>query len=343
MTIKPTGGTPPTNSLAFTEIENEFGENPKRSLGTYRVSQNVGSLTNLPLDDGIPQGNSEIKFSHFYGKRLNNVVDCHSFGGSRVNAKERYNNGNVTVIGGFRNKKGSNSKIIINVNRTFKSNSDSKGDTEKCSLRTGTYGSNIILRVDIGSDGKIFGAGGNGGNGSSGSGGGDDGQDGTSGLGIEQESEGGANVVINNNGSISAGFGGGGGGGGAYDYDKGSTRRASGGGGGGGAGEPAGNGGEGGKQSKSGDDGSDGGENSGGAGGEGGNNDGEAVGGDGGEGGQNGENAGSGGTGRGGEGSTSSGGEAGSNGAAIRKASGVSISVVNNGTIRGSQNETGVK
>ena len=39
-------------------------------------------------------------------KRLNNVVDCHSFGGSRVNLfKERYNNGNVTVIGGFRNKK----------------------------------------------------------------------------------------------------------------------------------------------------------------------------------------------------------------------------------------------
>lgn len=338
MTIKPSG-----SSLAFTEIENEFGENPKRSLGTYRVSQNVGSLTNLPLDDGIPQGNSEIKFSHFYGKRLNNVVDCHSSGGSRVNAKERYNNGDVTVIGGFRGKKGSNSKIIINVNRTFKSNSDSKGDVEKCSLRTGTYGSNIILRVDIGSDGKIFGAGGNGGNGSSGPGGGDDGQDGTSGLGIEQESEGGANVVINNNGLISAGFGGGGGGGGAYDYDKGSTRRASGGGGGGGAGKPAGNGGEGGKRSRSGENGTGGGENSAGVGGEGGDNDGEARGGDGGEGGKNGENAGKGGTGRGGEGSTSSGGEAGSNGAAIRKASGVSISVTNNGTIRGSQNKTGVK
>ena len=343
MTIKPTGGTPPTNSLAFTEIENEFGENPKRSLGTYRVSQNVGSLTNLPLDDGIPQGNSEIKFSHFYGKRLNNVVDCHSFGGSRVNAKERYNNGNVTVIGGFRNKKGSNSKIIINVNRTFKSNSDSKGDTKKCSLRTGTYGSNIILRVDIGSDGKIFGAGGNGGNGSSGHGSGDHGQDGTSGLGIEQESEGEANVVINNNGLISAGFGGGGGGGGAYDYDKGSTRRASGGGGGGGAGNPAGNGGKGGSRSRSGEDGNPGGENSGGAGGDGGNNDGEAIGGEGGEGAHNGENAGSGGNGNGGEGSTSPGGNAGGNGAAIRRASGVSISVVNNGTIRGSTSSTGVK
>ena len=338
MTIKSSG-----EQLKFTEIEKEFGENPKRSLGTYRVSQNVGSLTNLPLDDGIPQGNSEIKFSHFYGKRLNNVVDCHSSGGSRVNAKERYNNGDVTVIGGFRGKKGSNSKIIINVNKTFKSNNDSKGDTEKCSLRTGTYGSNIILRVDIGSDGKIFGAGGNGGAGANGPGGGKNGQDGTSGLGIEQESEGEANVVINNNGLISAGFGGGGGGGGAYDYDKNSSRRASGGGGGGGAGNPAGNGGEGGSEGSNGENGSGGGENSGGSGGEGGDNDGEAVGGDGGEGGKNGENAGSGGTGRGGEGSTSSGGEAGSNGAAIRKASGVSISVVNNGTIRGSQNETGVK
>ena len=63
--IKPSG-----SSLAFTEIENEFGENPKRSLGTYRVSQNVGSLTNLPLDDGIPQEIVKLNLVIFMEKDL---------------------------------------------------------------------------------------------------------------------------------------------------------------------------------------------------------------------------------------------------------------------------------
>ena len=49
MTIKSSG-----SSLAFSEIESEFGSNGTRSLGSYRLSQNVGSLSNLPLDSGIP-------------------------------------------------------------------------------------------------------------------------------------------------------------------------------------------------------------------------------------------------------------------------------------------------
>ena len=65
MTIKSSG-----NSLSFSEIEAEFGGNGTRSLGGYRVSQSVGSLSNLPLDTGIPK-NGTIKFSNFYGKRLN--------------------------------------------------------------------------------------------------------------------------------------------------------------------------------------------------------------------------------------------------------------------------------
>ena len=70
MTIKNSG-----SSLSFTEISNEFGQPPGKNIGAYRVSQNVGSLSNLPLDSGIPQS-GQIAFSDFYGKRLNNVVDC---------------------------------------------------------------------------------------------------------------------------------------------------------------------------------------------------------------------------------------------------------------------------
>ena len=45
MTIKSSG-----SSLSFSEIEAEFGANGSRSLGAYRLTQNVGSLSNLPLD-----------------------------------------------------------------------------------------------------------------------------------------------------------------------------------------------------------------------------------------------------------------------------------------------------
>ena len=90
MTIKSTG------SLSFeNDLEEEFGPNPGRSLGQYRredpsrVSQlnpngllvnsspDGSTLSNLPLDTGIPN-NGEIKFSDFYGKKLNMVVDYYS-------------------------------------------------------------------------------------------------------------------------------------------------------------------------------------------------------------------------------------------------------------------------
>ena len=45
MTIKSSG-----NPLAFSEIETEFGANGTRSLGSYRLTQSVGTLSNLPLD-----------------------------------------------------------------------------------------------------------------------------------------------------------------------------------------------------------------------------------------------------------------------------------------------------
>ena len=331
-----------TGTISFSNIANEFGTPNNNNLGAYRVSENHGSLSNLPLDTSIPQS-GEIRFSDFYGRRLNVVVDCYSGGTeTRANARSKYNASQVNVVGGFRTQPSppSGIKVIINVNKSFQSQKNNNQSV--VALRTGEYGSNCLLRVDVGGSGYIGGAGGDGGNGSNGAGSGTSGQNGNSGLGIDHESSDGT-TVINNSGTISAGFGGGGGGGGGFDYDKNSSRSASGGGGGGGAGFPAGSGGSGGTSGSNGGNGSNGGLNSAGNGGGGGDNDGEAVGGGGGEGGRNGEGADSGGTGRGGEGSSSPGGSGGGDGAAIRRESGgFTISVVGSGAVRGSTTATGV-
>ena len=335
--------------ISFGQIRDEFGLPPGKNLGAYRVNYSNtgqgGSLSGLPLDDGVPQS-GQIAFSNFYGKRMNTVVDCYSGGTqTNANARDKYNNFSRTVvIGGYRSPKSSpsNEKIIVNVNKTFQG--ERGGERRKCALRTGTYGSGIIFRVDIGSSGRIVGAGGDGGDGGS-NGSGERGGDGTSALGLEQASENGT-VVVANSGLISAGYGGGGGGGGAHDHDAGKgggrRRKASGGGGGGGAGLPAGEKGKGGSKGSDGENGSDGGLNSAGSGGEGGNNDGEARGGRGGHGGRDGQNSESGERGRGGEGSGSSGGVRGFNGAAIRTRSGVNFSV-SGGTVRGSTTGSGVQ
>ena len=321
MAIKGSG-----SSLSFTEIEAEFGQNGSRSLGAYRLTQNVGSLSNLPLDSGIPTS-GQIKFSDFYSKRLNVVVNCHSGGQeTRKSAKnDKWNNNELTVVGGFRSKKEGGSKIIINVNKRFCSD---KSNTVHCALKTGSWDSTATVQVDVGSSGRILGSGGDGGRGQNGiDGSAQAGFTGTSGLGIEQN-----NVTVNvaSGGIIRAGFGGGGGGGGGRQVDKGEDRRASGGGGGGGAGCPPGAGGPRGTTGALGSDGSAGTETTGGGGGGGGNNANQAFGGSGGSGGQA----------QGGPGGGSGG--AGTNGAAIRRISGFSVSINNSGTIAGSTNATGV-
>ena len=332
MTIKSSG-----SSLSFSEIETEFGANGSRSLGGYRLTQNVGSLSNLPLDGGIPTS-GQIKFSDFYGKQLNVVVDCHSGGREdRKSARnDKWNNNAVTVIGGFRSKKEAGSKIIINVNKKFCSNKDQQN---RCALRTGSWDGSATVQVDIGGSAQILGAGGDGGKGADGiNNNGNPGGSGTSGLGIEQN-----NVVVNiaSGAVLRAGFGGGGGGGGGRQTDKRRDRRAGGGGGGGGAGCPAGNGGAGGSPgggfgSGPGSPGGAGTETSGGGGGGGGNNGGQAGGGPGGSGGQAQGNAG------GGAGSSTAGGSGGANGAAIRRISGYNVTINNSGTIQGDTNATGV-
>tara|TARA_A100001388_G_scaffold236402_1_gene190347 strand:- start:1221 stop:2204 length:984 start_codon:yes stop_codon:yes gene_type:complete len=326
MTIKSSG-----SSLAFSEIESEFGANGSRSLGAYRISQNVGELS-LPLDSSIPTS-GQIKFSDFYGKSLNVVVDMHSGGDEfRKSAKsDKWNNNQVTVIGGFRSKKESGSKIIIHINKKFGSD---KSNVNNCAVKTGSW-SAASVQVDVGGEGQVLGAGGNGGQGGVCVNGGQPGQTGTSGLGVEHN---GTIVNVLSGGIIRAGFGGGGGGGGGRQVDKGSDRRASGGGGGGGAGFPAGEGAPnvdgcgGGGQSG----GTDGNETTAGDGGGGANNGNQAYGAGGGEGGQFGEDANPGGN------SQAGGGAAGGNGAAIRRNSGFSVTINNSGTIQGDTNATGI-
>ena len=277
MTIKNSG-----SQLSFSEIESEFGNNPGRSLGQYRrddpsgnfdnASPSGSSLSNLPLDTGIPTS-GEIKFSQFYGKQLNMIVDYFddtgSSGGEASNvlnrqddgantmaATWRYNNqsSRVKVVGGYRSRPtgtvsgyslSSSSwqggkKVFINVNKQIgSSKAASDSDRNNVALRTGNWPSGTNLQIDIGSSGRIQGAGGNGRQGQSNSGTPSQAFTGTSGLGIEYPAQ------INNSGTIRCGYGGGGGGAGSWSDPNKNPRDfgRSGGGGGGGAGIPAGDGG----------------------------------------------------------------------------------------------------
>ena len=271
MTIKASGGS---NNLKFSEIESEFGQNTQRSLGDYRVSETNGSLSNMPLDSGVPQS-GQIKFSDFYSKKLNIVVDLHSGSSeTRRNARtHKYNasgsngssSGNWRVVGGFRNRPTDSGeaptggvrgkKVFINVNKTLGSNSSST--QTRCALRTGSWEANTDLVVDIGGSGKIYGGGGAGGKGNSKeSPSGINGGNGNSALGITYS---GTTVNIASGGLICMGYGGGGGGGTAHNKDSGNTHKyGAGSGGGGGAGFPGGVGGEGTNTDGTGETGTDG-------------------------------------------------------------------------------------
>ena len=331
----------PSGQISANDIRNEFGPSDnngeKVELGSYRVSQTVGALSNLPLDDGVPQS-GQIDFGSMRNKRLNIIVNYHNSNETRPqNARSRYIDGGsqankVTVIGGFRGRPGESAgtKVRIHVNRTISGGSGAND----CALQTGNgWDNNTDMFIDVGSSGKIYGKGGNGGAGGDGSGPGGDGQNGTHALGIEYNGGGEAVTVhVRSGGLLSCGFGGGGGGSGDHQDDKGEERHAVGGGGGGGAGSPAGSGGDQGEGGAGGQDGSAGSSDHGGDGGNGGNNDNQAYGGTGGNGGGAGGGPGD------GQNRDSDGGEAGSNGAAIRGSEGINdaqVHVINNGTIRG--------
>ena len=285
------------SSLRFSEIENEFGRNGKRSLGDYRVSDDFANqrggaavaVGNMPLDDGIPQS-GEIKFSDFYSKRLNVIVDYYSRDErTRVDARRKWNNRpqDTRCVGGFRTRPANSSgtKVILHVNDVIKSEKDN--NRKKVAFRTGSWNGGTDLRIDVGDAGKILGAGGDGGKGADNQDErGGDGQNGNSGLGLAYP----ATIRIFSGGVIAGGGGGGGGGGGAYDTDKWDDELGSGGGGGGGAGRPSGSGGrKGDGWEADGEKGSNGSDYGGGSGGAGGDEE-EAIGGRGGRGGNSGEN-----------------------------------------------------
>ena len=338
MTIKSSG-----SSLAFTEIETEFGSQSPRSLGSYRHTQTVDGLTFNGIDTNIPTS-GQIKFSDFYGKSLNIVVDCFSNPNTdefRINAKNgKWNNNDIVIINPSTvSKREEGTKITIRVNKKIGSD---KSGVNNCALRTGSWTNPAAIIVDLGSNAKVLGSGGNGGKGADGiANNGDDGGDGSSGLGIEHQ---GTVVNLRSGAIIRAGYGGGGGGGGGRETSK-NDRRAGGGGGGGGAGFPFGFGGAGGvpqagtRQSPNdqGDPGGNGTETTGGNGGQPGDNDDQAGGRTGGVGGDNEQGAGS------PSDADSASGDAGTNGAAIRKGSGVSFTFgATGGTIEGNDNASGV-
>ena len=264
MTIKSSAS--PNPPLSFQEIEEEFGQNPGRSLGRYRTShpdfgnKNLGELTNLPLDTGIPT-TGEIKYSDFYGKRANIVVDLHSSGNTNFDLDvyaNRFANGNYNIVGDYRttvtkSQWQGGKKVIIHINKTF--GSVGASDKNDVAVKTGNTNNNVnqagwpsdtTFAIDVGSNGIVAGKGGNGGDTGNEESPGENGGNGSSAMKLINSAM--QNVVsIASGGAIVAGGGGGGSGSGSEQNDSfafwSDRNSASGGGGGGGAGIPAGSGG----------------------------------------------------------------------------------------------------
>jgi len=239
--------TPSSGIIRFSDLSNEFGPSANISLGAYRINKTVGTLSNLPLDSGVPQSGS-ISMSQFYNKRLNIVINYTNLpdNSTRLNARQSYDNGfpgNIVVIGGFRPKPTvpQNIRLFINTNTRIGSAS---GARTTVALRTGNWrdsNNNALTSValECGPSSKIYGAGGQGGSANGGGGG-----NGTSAIGIDYP------TTVNNQGRIQRGGGGGGAGASASFITRSGKKRrrkrsnySTGGGGGGGAGFPFGAGG----------------------------------------------------------------------------------------------------
>ena len=278
--------TPTSGTISATDIINEFGNsnsNGGMSLGAYRQHKLAnGNLSNYPqtvngisfsrLDTGVPVS-GQIKYSDLRNKKLNFVVDYQSFSQDRQNSvshvdmQVRWQQGNNATVGNFKvapTDSGSwngGKKVFIHVNQTF--GSATSNNRNIVALRTGSqWPNNTEMEIQVGSNGRIFGAGGRGGHGSNGSGKGGDAENGNSALGIQiaGASAGTGNtctVRVKSGGIIQCGFEGGGGGGGFYDDPNKSSQDPviSGGGGGGGAGRPIGVGGNAGTSSQHGPNG----------------------------------------------------------------------------------------
>ena len=383
--------------IKYSEIEAEFGRSTVGStwgLGNYRMDNASGfggMIVPLDTDCGassnldMPTGTSPISFSNFYNSRLNIAVDYYTANENRpVDAVTRFGDPSKRkIVGGFIGFPAdtSSSKVAIVVNKQIsgKSVGVDGASVNECSLRTGSgWIAGTKVSVQVGSSGRIYGAGGDGGaggnvadniNSSTAPNGltynqvGANGENGTSAVGVQYDN---TIIKVRSGGKIVSGFGGGGGGAAAFEGDPGPERGSAGGGGGGGAGSPAGGGGAGGVSVTSesnvppangggGSSGSvpNGGEQSGGGGVSGRNvpsdTDIEARGGAGGRG-RDEETTGTGydndGTGQSGyvssENRPGTPGGGGGDGAAIRRTGGFTVTITNDGTIKGETAATGV-
>ena len=200
----PTGESP----ISFSQIRDEFGTVGTDSatapvrLGQYRrddpsfTNENVGELTGLPLDDGIPTSGT-INLDVFHGKKLNTVVDLHETGSSTFNHNvktNRFDTGQYDFVGGYRDSLSPSTwqggkKMIVHINKTFSSNGASNQNDVALTIGTG-WPANTEFQIDLGSSAVIAGKGGNGGNGGAGvddssSSTGANGENGTSALALE--------------------------------------------------------------------------------------------------------------------------------------------------------------
>jgi len=262
--VLPTGESP----VSFSQIRNEFGTVGTDSatapvrLGQYRrddasfTNKNVGELSNLPLDTGIPTSGS-INVDAFHGKKLNTVIDLHESGSSTFNHNvktDRFDAGQYDFVGGYRDSLSpatwqGGKKLIVHINNTFGSNGASNVNDVALTIGSG-WPADTEFQIDLGSSAVVAGKGGNGGNGGAGSDSGSSGNNGTNGtsaLALE------TGMSINSQASGAQLFGGGGGGGGGAGASQddsflfgGDFDEAGGGGGGGGRGLPAGDPGNGG-------------------------------------------------------------------------------------------------
>ena len=255
MVVKSSG-----TSLSFSEIRAEFG-NGDNSIGQYRRddsrfgNKDLGDLEDLPLDAGVPTSGA-IKFSDFYGKQLNVVIDCHRTGNNTFNHDaytDRFLNGNYDIVGNFKSSINKSQwqggkKVIIHVNNTF--GSEGATEVDHVAFLTGNINIDDVnqngwptattLTLDVGDEGLVGGRGGNGANAGNEEDPGANGGNGTSGMKIPS----GFQDEISGESRIFGGGGGGGSGSGSEQNNKfawwADYNSAGGGGGGGGAGIPAG-------------------------------------------------------------------------------------------------------
>lgn len=236
MTLQASG-----NTIKFSQIVSEFGNTPNNKLGEYRVNQPLAGK-NWPLDNGIPTSGT-IKFSDFYSKRLNIVIDSGT--GSDefdVTLTNYWNSKTKTCVGNFKSPESTLSaqgakKYNIVLRKDYGGNSNIN-----TSVKSGYWPSGSILNVYVSGNATVYGRGGRGGNGSgdSGSGGGG-GSAGFNAIGFNYD----GTLTIDSGSGIIAGSGGGSGGKGCY-WDTPNDPlewHAGGGGGGGGRGNPGGDGG----------------------------------------------------------------------------------------------------